>query len=146
VDEIKIPHRLSYWPSQYKTFGIPPLSDLEPYLEAPARVTGHVSWNGVDPRHPEATFNERREAVLHWPWKNVLSEHGGKIPPRRHEYPVVRVLLYHQGLAPTRNLIIVNDCGIIACCNPGHWHVDSSYRDVCELSLTKMRQKLFFIK
>jgi len=145
MDEIKNPRRLSYWPLRYKTFGIPPLCDLEPYLEPPARNTGHVSWNGVSPLHPEATFNEKREAVLQWPWKDI-SRYGGKVPPRRHEYPVVRVLLYHQGLALTPNLIIVNDCGIIACCNPDHWHVDRSYRDICELDQSLMRRKRFFIK
>lgn len=104
-------HLLSGWPSVFKTRGVPPVELLVPFLEFPSPTSGHVSWNGIDPAHPEADFNPRHEAVYRWS--------SGR-------YPVVRVLYWHQRGAQGPRVSLVNDCGIVACCNIDHWHVVSS--------------------
>ena len=102
---------LSAWPSTFKKVGVPPLELLLPFLEAPAPTSGHVSWNGIDPARPEADFNKQHEATYRW---------------STGHYPVVRVLFWHRRGVQSPRTSLVNDCGVVACCNIDHWHVVTS--------------------
>ena len=119
------PLLLSTWPPAFGSIGVPPLELLQPFLEEPHPVSGHVSWNGVDPERPEADFYEKtREAIYYWPWNREATNSKGRlinIAPAR--YPVVRVLYWYLREAREPRTVICNDCGIAACCNLGHWHI-----------------------
>jgi hypothetical protein len=109
-------HLLSPWPLTFKVHGVPPLELLQPFLEAPSLTTKHVSWNGVDPAHPEADFRPKtREAVYFWPWD------GKALSSLR--YPVVRVLFWWLRNVREKGVSILNDCSVVACCNIEHWHI-----------------------
>jgi hypothetical protein len=115
---------LTPWPAVYKQIGIPPLALLEPFLEAPANFTGHVGWNGIDPAHPEADFNEKtREAIFIWPFDGRLERNGKVDFVARGRFPVVRVLYHHLRHTKLERTIIMNTCDNMACCNLDHWRV-----------------------
>ena len=99
-------HQLSPWPCAPKNRHVPPLDLLLPFIEPPG-PGDHQLWNGIDPAHPAALFNDYDEAAFLWQGKR---------------YPVVRVLLFYIGLDGPQ---IFNTCGASKCCNLEHWHAES---------------------
>ena len=85
---------------------LPTLADLAPLIDREEAAGGHWYWLG--------DFSRDREALFPW----VAAE------DKRARLAVPRLLHQLMGDYP-RGSGVLNECGLVSCVNPAHWHLET---------------------